>query len=324
MQPKWKRCVPGLSKAPSPRTKAPGIQFIHLWLTLFSIRSQSSWVMVLSLACSGFRAHRVSKCLSQSPLSGAVHGRGVGTSAGISSPQTLLEEARRLGVPVLPPCLHRSETNIPLNPIQPSPFDSGSFSRHQRHQRRGRSRHRSQRAIAPFACLDDALERLTLPLDHWEVLVRSGALASFGERRKVLWQVRATLRERQGTKGKRGNHADQLRLDMPGSSSTTPFNIANPRTIEWDFATMNLTTGPHPLSLHRPKLDKLGVWPICELKEQQGGIVRVGGSVISRQRPPTAKGMCFLILQDETGYVPTAMVSHVYEQFERVLARPSL
>jgi error-prone DNA polymerase len=240
--------------------------------------------------------------------------------------QTLLEEARRMGVRVLPPCLHRSEVKysletdndlelairIPLTAIHGFCAQSSAEIV-------------LERALAPFQSLEDALERLKLPIDHWEALARSGALSAFGQRRELLWQVRSHLRERQGTQGKRGNHPDQLRLDMQSTPLPPPLSPLEQRElIAWDFATQELTSGPHPLSFHRSELEKLGVFPICALKERTGGTVRVAGSVISRQRPPTAKGMCFIILEDETGYLPTAMVPPVYEQFRKALRAPQL
>lgn len=42
------------------------------------------------------------------------------------------------------------------------------------------------------------------------------------------------------------------------------------------------------------------------------------------QRPPTAKGMGFLILEDETGRLPTALPPHVWDRFTVALRAPGL
>lgn len=55
-----------------------------------------------------------------------------------------------------------------------------------------------------------------------------------------------------------------------------------------------------------------------------GTRVLVAGAVISRQRPPMAKGFCFLILEDESGRLPTALPPGLFERFERELRAPSL
>ena len=240
--------------------------------------------------------------------------------------QTLIEETKRMGVPMLPVCLHRSEVKYSLDYRGSTLAIRIPFS-----QVHGISADRAgdivlERAMAPFESLQDALERLPLQIDDWESLARSGALSSFGDRRQILWEVRAFMRARLGAKGKRGQHQDQLTLDMqavPAPPPLTPLEIQE--LLQWDFETHNQTAGPHPLALHRYELSKLGIFSTASLKQHKGGtIVRVAGSVISRQRPPTAKGMCFIILEDETGYVPTAIVPQVYDQFARVLRAPQL
>lgn len=240
--------------------------------------------------------------------------------------QTLLEETKRMGVPILPVCLHQSEVKYSLDYKGHALAIRIPFS-----QVDGISAEKAreiviERAMAPFASLQDALERLPLQMDDWESLARSGALSSFGERRQVLWEVRVFLRARHGSKGKRGRHAGQLTLDMPALPAPPPLSVLQRHDLlRWDFETHNQTAGPHPLALHRYELSKLGIFSTASLKEHPGGtLVRVAGSVISRQRPPTAKGMCFIILEDETGYVPTAIVPQVYDQFSRVLRAPQL
>lgn len=240
--------------------------------------------------------------------------------------QTLLEETKRMGVPILPACLHRSEVKYALDYKGSTLAIRIPFS-----QIDGISADKAgeivlERAMAPFASLQDALQRLALRLDDWEALARSGALSAFGDRRQVLWGVRAFMRAKLGAKGKRGQHADQLTLDMQSVPAPPPLSVLQIRELlRWDFETHNQTAGPHPLALHRYELSKLGIFSTASLKQHKGGtIVRVAGSVISRQRPPTAKGMCFIILEDETGYVPTAIVPQVYDQFARVLRAPQL
>lgn len=52
--------------------------------------------------------------------------------------------------------------------------------------------------------------------------------------------------------------------------------------------------------------------------------VLVGGNVISRQRPPTAKGTCFIIPGDGTGGLPAAIVPTVYEKHHEILRTGAL
>jgi error-prone DNA polymerase len=235
---------------------------------------------------------------------------------------TILEEARLLGVPVLPPDVHLSgvkylvERNeagrdcirVPLTQIKRfSPETAAQLV--------------LERALHPFTSLEDLMQRVTLAKDVWENLARSGALRAWGERREVLWQVRALAavfappgHEEQG----------QLDFEMPWQlPDLTP--LTQSEELTWDFQTQGLTTGPHPLALQRPDLERFGARAIGDLQKQASGSrVLVAGAVITRQRPPTAEGMCFVILEDETGRVQTAITPPVYEKFARVLRESGL
>ena len=69
-----------------------------------------------------------------------------------------------------------------------------------------------------------------------------------------------------------------------------------------DYEGTNLTIGPHPMALRRRELSLRGVLRASDLpRERQGRRIRVAGTVITRQRPGTAKGFVFLTLEDETG-----------------------
>ena len=69
-----------------------------------------------------------------------------------------------------------------------------------------------------------------------------------------------------------------------------------------DYAGTHLTIGPHPMAMRRPELAMRGVLRAVDLpRARDGRRIRVAGSVITRQRPGTAKGFVFLTLEDETG-----------------------
>ena len=69
-----------------------------------------------------------------------------------------------------------------------------------------------------------------------------------------------------------------------------------------DYAGTHLTIGPHPMAMRRSELAMRGVLRAVDLsRARDGRRIRVAGSVITRQRPGTAKGFVFLTLEDETG-----------------------
>src|SRR5262249_42010512 len=83
-----------------------------------------------------------------------------------------------------------------------------------------------------------------------------------------------------------------------------------------------MTVGPHPVSLERDRLRRLGVRSAAELtKLRNGQRVRAGGVCIVRQRPGTAKGFVFLSLEDETGISNIVIDPPTFEKNRRPPAR---
>ena len=87
-----------------------------------------------------------------------------------------------------------------------------------------------------------------------------------------------------------------------------------------DYAATRLTAGPHVMAHLRSRLAADGVLAARALDQvPHGARVRVAGHVIVRQRPGTAKGMCFLTLEDETGTANAVVTPPLYERARVVL-----
>jgi error-prone DNA polymerase len=81
---------------------------------------------------------------------------------------------------------------------------------------------------------------------------------------------------------------------------------------------MNLTTGPHPMKLLRDHLPN--IWRAIDLSHaKHGATIQIGGNVICRQRPGTAKGFVFISLEDETGVSNAIVEPDLFEQFRLVI-----
>jgi error-prone DNA polymerase len=79
----------------------------------------------------------------------------------------------------------------------------------------------------------------------------------------------------------------------------------------------------HPIGLLRPMLDSLNVVPASALADMSDrAIVRVAGLVLVRQRPPTAKGVVFMTLEDETGVTNVVVRPRVWERYRHT--RPAV
>jgi len=128
-------------------------------------------------------------------------------------------------------------------------------------------------------------------------------------RRDALWQVERAVR-----------HSGPLVDELPEPDAKSPLHPMNAEErLIADFRGTGLTVGPHPMAYHRPRMQALGIRKAIELSHiSNGKSVRVGGCVIARQRPGTAKGFVFLSLEDETG-VANAIITPDLFQKNRML-----
>lgn len=71
-----------------------------------------------------------------------------------------------------------------------------------------------------------------------------------------------------------------------------------------EYRISELSTGPHLVTFLRERLRALGCTPLGEVAQlPDGGRLRVGGLVVARQAPMTAKGFRFFTLADESGHL---------------------
>ena len=100
-------------------------------------------------------------------------------------------------------------------------------------------------------------------------------------------------------------------LDAPG-----PLPRMSPdERLAADVSGTGVTIGAHPVRRHRDRLARMGVSRAIDLAGlPDGAAVRVAGSVITRQRPGTAKGFVFLSLEDETGVANAIVTPRLFER----------
>ncbi len=90
------------------------------------------------------------------------------------------------------------------------------------------------------------------------------------------------------------------------------------RVVE-DYRSTGINLGEHPMSLLRNGLGK-SVARSTDLKRiDDGATVEVAGMVVARQRPETAKGITFMLLEDERGTTNLIVPSAVYERRRTVV-----
>jgi error-prone DNA polymerase len=137
---------------------------------------------------------------------------------------------------------------------------------------------------------------------------RNSKLLTF-HRRDALWQAEKAIR-RSGPLLESSHEPDSLSpLDQ----------MTHEERLVADFRGTGLTVGPHPMAYRRAEMKALGIRSADELKSLRNGQrLRIGGCVIARQRPGTAKGFLFLSIEDETG-IANAIVTPDILQRNRIL-----
>ncbi len=87
-----------------------------------------------------------------------------------------------------------------------------------------------------------------------------------------------------------------------------------------DYRSTGVNLGEHPMALLREEVGE-GLLRSSQLREvEDGATVEVAGMVVARQRPETAKGIVFMLLEDEHGTVNLIVSPAVYER-RRALVR---
>jgi error-prone DNA polymerase len=171
-----------------------------------------------------------------------------------------------------------------------------------------------------------------------EALIESGTLRAFGkERRELLWELgllipveRATERERDAETGRQTRkhrtkgHQAGLALPVEPDMAALP-SLTHWEALAWDYARTGVTGGKHPIALLRPHLHEgmvtsLHIGGIRNPRRlPQGMRVEIAGMVVTRQRPSTASGVMFMLLEDEFGLVNIVVWTAIQERFREVV-----
>jgi error-prone DNA polymerase len=140
----------------------------------------------------------------------------------------------------------------------------------------------------PYSGVRNLYERLAVDRDTLEALARAGAFDGLQERRDALYQIGALVHLQPPA-------AQPLLSALP---DTPPLpELAVREQIAWDYRLKALNEwGVHPVDLMRQQLLALGATPMVRLPHH--GYVTTAGFVVARQRPPTANGFAFYVIED--------------------------
>jgi len=233
---------------------------------------------------------------------------------GFYAPATVVQDARRHGLRVLPLCARESDWDVRV--VDDHTLRNGF--RHLREVAAGTVEGLlAERARAPFASLEDLLRRVPLRQDERDALARAGAFNAWtGDRRAALWQSADQWEQAPAVAEEQPEWTGLLR-EVDAAPSLRPMSL--PERVRADYAACGWTAGAHPLALLRPHLPL--AWRAGDLaRARPGQRVEVAGAVICRQRPGTAKGTVFLSLEDETGIANVIVRPEIFENHRLLLS----
>lgn len=234
---------------------------------------------------------------------------------GFYSTEVLVNDAKRHGVTVKPIEVNASEYW--------SHVDTEGAVRLGFHLIRGlgeaqKARLESAVAGKPFADLVDFVRRTKLEKEAVENLAVAGAFSPwFESRREAMWALRElNEREARGSLGKLMDVDEQRAIFTP---------LVSKQRSAFDLWSTGVTPQTQVVEHFREQLERRRVIPAARLEAMPNHLIcRVGGLVITRQRPGTAKGFVFLTLEDETGLVNVIVRPDVYERYRRPVHTASM
>lgn len=231
---------------------------------------------------------------------------------GFYDDQTLIQDAKGRGITVLGVDVQRSAVRAGLEP-DPQSADGHPAIRLGLGRIEGVGSEAAQRIVdhQPYADLADLAARTRLSARALETLATAGALDAFGtSRREILWTAASLVH----------GHQDPL----PGLDHLTPAPALPPMTSADLTAADIRTTGSspryHPVHHLRPQLQHARAQSAATVRGLGNGTpVRLGGQAKYLQRPPTARGVAFGVLEDESGTVNLVFQPHVWTRYHQPL-----
>ena len=257
---------------------------------------QSAWL------CEHYAPEALTGLLNEQPM-------------GFYPPDSLVHEAQRRGVAVVPSAVNRSTV-----PCRVERRRGGLQVRIGLAYVKGVGEVEMERLVSererggPYRAVADLASRSGASRGGLEKLAWAGALDELaladsedGHRRERFWAL--------GIAATAQTHQQATQLALPLEPPQAPHLEALGSwelTVE-NYRSTGINLGKHPLALLRPSLGE-GVTRSCDLaKVDDGATVEVAGMVVARQRPETAKGITFMLLEDERGTVNLIVGKAVYE-----------
>lgn len=224
---------------------------------------------------------------------------------GFYSPATLVHDARRSGVEVRPPCLRDGAWDATL---EETDDPAGPAVRVGWRQIRGlgeraRAALQDARAAGPFGSVEEVVRRAGLGAAEALHLARAGAVEAWEPgRRAAAWEALRAA-------------GDTLPLAPARRLPFCPRELAGDELVFLDYLATGISLHGHPVGAIRARLDARGAASTRALRAlPDGSPVVVGGLVVVRQHPESARGTVFLLLEDEWGLLNVVVPTKLYQK----------
>ncbi len=237
---------------------------------------------------------------------------------GFYAPAQIVRDAKEHGVPVLPVDVNQSAWDCTLE---------GEGETHALRlglrQIDGLPEHVAAALVAEreergaYRDVADLRERARLSPSHIERLASADAFTSLGlSRRQALWDARSLVAAPDlplfRAAGVREEGAERSLIRLPAMPLS--------EEVVADYQTTRLSLKAHPMAFLRADLGARGFVRACDLRARKfRSMVQVAGVVLIRQRPGSAKGVCFITLEDETGVINLVVWPDLKEKQRKVV-----
>ncbi len=236
---------------------------------------------------------------------------------GFYSPSTILQDAERHGVPLLPLDIQKSHWDV----TEERETEGGPVAlRMGLRIIKGLGHECGLRIVAaraqgPFASVQDLAQRARCDDRTMRAIAESGALDGLvgHGRREALWAVMPSAPQ---------GLFEGLPVDAQDQTQFAPMPRAEQLVL--DYERTGLSVADHPMRHVRPRLPRGAISSQELLHKQPKDRVQLAGLVICRQRPATASGVVFATLEDEFGFVNLVLWAKTFERYRHVATSSSL
>jgi error-prone DNA polymerase len=228
---------------------------------------------------------------------------------GFYPPDALVHDAQRRGIEVLPPHVNRStvECRVEGRAVR---IGLGYVLGVQEHEVQALVAERERGGA--YADAGDLAARSGAGRDTLERLAWAGACDDL-PRREALWQMGVV------TPGKAIEGGVQLALPIEAPVTPALRDLTRWERLVADYGSIRISLAEHPLELLRDDLPEQAVSSRALARLPHGGRVMVAGLVVARQRPATAKGVTFMLLEDEWGTINLVVARPIYERHRLIV-----